>query len=319
VSLYTAALRPLLFRLPADRAHALGQAALRWPLPWRLMRAPDPGLPVRYAGVALPGPVGLAAGFDKDAELLPALSCLGFGCITVGSIMVVPRFGNPFPRLVRYPESESLADSMGLPSQGLERVVRRLAAWRVRPVPVFANVAGFSAEDIVIGVRAVAPLVDGVEINLLCPNIAPGERFDEVGYLAEVLDRLGPFTHPLTTRVPNDTVAEPDRLAAFIEACVAGGIGGVRVGGGRALAEPRLGTGTGTLHGRAIFYRALAHVALAARLAAGRLSVKGNGGVSSAADVRAMLAAGACCVDLYSAFVYQGWGVARDIHAELRK
>ena len=90
-----------------------------------------------------------------------------------------------------------------------------------------------------------------------------------------------------------------------------------KVGGGSRIREPRLGSGTGTLHGRAIFDNALANVERAAGFARGRIPIKGNGGVSSAADVLAMRRAGAVCVDLYSAFVYQGWTVARDINLGL--
>src|SRR5919198_662063 len=132
LSLYSSVLRPLLFRLSPDRSHACAQAALRWSPPWRALgawgalRATDPRLRTSFAGVELPNPVGLAAGFDKNCDLLNSLSCLGFGFVTVGSIMPEPRFGNPFPRLVRYPETKSLADSMGVPSKGRAHAVERL-------------------------------------------------------------------------------------------------------------------------------------------------------------------------------------------------
>jgi dihydroorotate dehydrogenase (fumarate)/dihydroorotate dehydrogenase len=103
----------------------------------------------------------------------------------------------------------------------------------------------------------------------------------------------------------------------MIELCVAAGVEGLKVGGGRPVTEPRLGVKQGTLHGRAIFDTALENVARAAAFTRGRIDIKGNGGVSSADDVMAMLRAGATCVDLYSAFVYAGWSVARDIKREL--
>jgi dihydroorotate dehydrogenase len=118
-------------------------------------------------------------------------------------------------------------------------------------------------------------------------------------------------------RIPNDTARSDDRIAEMIELCVAAGVGGLKVGGGRPVAEPRLGVKQGTLHGRAIFDTAIENVARAAAFARGRIDIKGNGGVSSAGEVVAMLRAGATCVDLYSAFVYAGWTVARDINREL--
>ena len=305
MSLYPALLRPLLFRSSPDRGHALAHAALRWSAPWRVLGAAtglavsDSRLRTRFAGMELPNPVGLAAGFDKNCELVAALSHLGFGFVTVGSIMPEPRYGNPFPRLVRYPETRSLADSMGVPSKGLAYAVERLARSGPRPVPVIANVGGFAAAAIAENFLAVEPYVDAVEISLMCPNVLKvGERFDELGLLGEVLERVERRRKPAVVRVPNDTARSDDRLAALIEACVEAGVAGLKVGGGRPVPEPRLGTKRGTLHGRAIFETALDNVARAARIARGRLPIKGNGGIFDGADVLAMLRAGACCVDL---------------------
>ena len=117
--------------------------------------------------------------------------------------------------------------------------------------------------------------------------------------------------------MPNDTALAPDRLAELIERCIDAGVAGIKVAGGRPVPEPRLGVKAGTLHGRAIFARALANVERAAKIARGRIDIKGNGGVSTGADALAMLRAGAVCVDIYSAFIYRGWRVARDISCEL--
>jgi dihydroorotate dehydrogenase (fumarate)/dihydroorotate dehydrogenase len=324
MSFYRKVARPLLFGLSPDQSHAVGQFALRGRLPWRALAAlerlavDDPRLKTRFAGVDLPNPVGLAAGLDKNCELIGALSCLGFGFLTVGSIMPEPRAGNPFPRLVRYPEICSLADAMGVPSRGLVHCVERLNRMKEGRVPVFANIGGFSAETIAASFFAVEPHVDAVEISLMCPNLLrPGERFDDIGLLDDILERIAARRKPAIVRVPNDTAASSERVAEMIERCVAAGIEGLKVGGGRLVAEPRLGVKQGTLHGRAIFDAALENVARAARMARGRIAIKGNGGVSSAGDVVAMLRAGATCVDLFSSFVYQGWTVARDINREL--
>ena len=185
-------------------------------------------------------------------------------------------------------------------------------------VPVIANIGGFTAETIADGLFALEPHVDAVEISLMCPNVAEARaQFDELRLLAEVLDRIRSRRKPTIVRVPNDTTCSTDRMAELIERSVAAGIDGLKVGGGRRVGEPRLGTSQGTLHGGAIHEAALQNVATAARLAAGRISIKGNGGVRSAAGVLAMLKAGACCVDLYSAFIYDGWTLARDIHHDL--
>jgi len=202
MSLYQSIARPLLFRLSPDHSHAVAHAALRIPAPWRAMsalgrwRLDDPRLRVRFAGVDLPNPIGLAAGFDKNCELMGALACFGFGFITVGSIMPQPRYGNPFPRLVRYPETQSLADAMGVPSRGRDYCVRRLRAHRATQTPVFANIGGFTAAEIADSFFAIEPYVDAVEISLMCPNVQPGEQFDEIKLLSEVPPASKPAASP---------------------------------------------------------------------------------------------------------------------------
>src|SRR6516165_1237048 len=209
MSLY-AAVRPLLFRLAPDRSHALAHAALQWGMPWRALsvasglEVTDARLRTCFAGVELPNPTGLAAGFDKNCELIPALSALGFGSITVGSIMPQPRPGNPFPRLVRYPETESLADSMGVPSRGRDYCVDRLSRLGPRQEPLFANIGGFTADEIAESFTAVAPHVDGIEISLMCPNLKPGDTFDELALLRDVLARIRDRRASAIVRVPND-------------------------------------------------------------------------------------------------------------------
>ena len=241
MSLYGSIACPLLFRLPPDRSHALAHAALRLAAPWRAAsalggwRIDDPRMRVRFAGLDLPNPIGLAAGFDKNCELMDALACFGFGFLTVGSIMSAPRYGNPFPRLVRYPETASLADAMGVPSRGRDYCVARLRGYRRMQVPLFANIGGFTAAEIADSFLAVEPHVDAVEISLMCPNVQPGEAFDELGLLREVLARIEARTKPAIVRVPNDTAVAPDRLAELIERCVAAGVAGLKVAGGKPI------------------------------------------------------------------------------------
>src|SRR3977135_1077104 len=151
MSVYESLVRPALFTLPQDLNHAIGHLALPPHPPWQRLAAvtafdvDDPVLKTTFAGIDLASPVGLAAGFDKDCELIGALSVLGVGFLTVGSIMPEPRPGHPYPRLVRYTETESLADSMGLPSRGRGYCVERLAQLGRRRVPVLAHIGGLSA------------------------------------------------------------------------------------------------------------------------------------------------------------------------------
>src|SRR5260221_11073482 len=188
MSLYRNVLAPALFALSADRSHHLANAALRWPLPWQVLSAAgglkvsDPRLTTTFAGIEMSSPVGLAAGFDKNGDLLDSLSSFGFGFICVGSIMPEPRYGNPFPRLVRYRNRESIADSMGVPSKGRAYAVERLKQRTIRQVPIFANVGGFSSETIAAGGLGVMPHGAVVELRLMLSTLLCARgAFDAVG------------------------------------------------------------------------------------------------------------------------------------------
>jgi dihydroorotate dehydrogenase len=320
MNLYSDALRPLLFRLSADQAHGLARMALRWPMLWRLFERPrsEPRLHTQLAGLHLPTPIGLAPGFDKSGELLPSLSHLGFGYLMCGSITNEPRAGNPFPRLIRYPERQSISNSMGLPNPGLAAAARFLREAPQAP-PVLASVAGFSAAELVNSALTLEPLVAATEIGLVCPNTTETERLEELRTFAELAAELGRRkAKPVFVKLPphHDDVRR-QQVLAMVDACVQAGLDGVSVSGTRPIDEPRLGMGRGSLAGREVFQDSLRIVRDVAERAQGRLAIKAAGGVFTGRDAYDMLAAGADSVELYSAFIYRGWNVARLIAREL--
>jgi dihydroorotate dehydrogenase (fumarate)/dihydroorotate dehydrogenase len=323
MSAYERVLRPLLFALSADRAHALARGALRAPAVWRALgaaaRVEDPRLGTELAGIRLANPIGLAPGFDKDAELLPALGQLGFGYLCVGSITREARFGNPFPRLVRYPEREAIANSMGLPNRGIAAATRRLGEAGRVSCPVVASVAGFSAQELLNSARAVEPYVAAVEIGLVCPNTSETERLEELRLFSTLADGLArSMRKPVFVKLPpHRSPQERGRTFALLDECLRTGLAGVSVSGTRPHVEPRLGTGRGSLAGRPVFEDSLRVVAEVADRSGGRLAIKGAGGVFTGADALRMLEAGATSVELYSAFIYRGWEVAGRIKREL--
>ena len=309
------ALRPALFRLPADRAHDLARFALRVPAVFRLLGAAprrDSRLATDLAGIPLPNPVGLAPGFDKDGDLLPSLQHLGFGYVVIGSLTPEARAGNPKPRLVRYPDRLSVANSMGLPNRGVDAAVRRLGARSIRRTTVLASVAGFSIESILASVAAIEPLVAGVEVGLICPNTSESERLRELELVGELVTALGRRRRkPIFVKLPpHHTPDERARVMTMVDLCVGAGLDGVSVNGGRHVVEPRLAVGRGSLAGRDTFPDALRIVGEVAEHAAGRLVIRASGGVFTGEDAARMLRAGATTVEVYSAFIYRGWRVA---------
>jgi dihydroorotate dehydrogenase len=319
---YTSILRPLLFRVPADTAHDLGRLALRWPGPWRLLAGsarPDERLATKLGGLELASPIGLAPGFDKRGDLVPALSELGFGYVVVGSITSEPRAGNPTPRLRRYPDRSSLTNCMGMPNPGVAEAVRLLARPRSPGCRILAAVAGTSVEDVIRLAETVEPHVDAVEVGLVCRHSPETFEMAELPTVTAILEGVGRRkSKPTFVKIPpHHTTAERQRTLAIVDACIANGIDGVSVSGTQQIAEPKLSMGIGGLAGRATTDDALRILGDVADRAAGRLAIKASGGVFGGADAYRFMAAGATAVELYSGFIYRGPAVARRIGREL--
>ena len=322
MDLYTSLVRPVLFRLPADLAHDLGRLALRRPEPWRLAKGgppADPRLQTDLGGLALRSPIGLAPGFDKSGDLLPALTELGFGYVVVGSITPQPRQGNPHPRLHRYPDRESLTNCMGMPNVGLASAVGLLQRPRNPACPVIAAVAGTTPEEVVDAAALVEPHVEGVEIGLVCRHSPETFEMAELPSVTAIVEGVARRkTKPTFVKIPpHHTPAERERTLAIVDRCVDAGIDGVSLSGTRQIEEPKLSMKIGGLAGRATTDDALRILGDVADRARGRLAIKAAGGVFGGADAWRFMAAGATAVEVYSAFIYRGPTVGRRIAREL--
>lgn len=323
MGVYDRVVRPLLFSLPADRGHDLAHTMFRLPGAGRLLglgsRVDDPRLATTLAGIPVANPVGLAAGLDKNGDMLAGLRHLGFGYLIVGSATLRPRAGNPRPRLIRYPDRLSVANSMGLPNLGVAHLVQVLKTRPARDVPVFASVCGFSPDETRELVRTVAPYADGVEIGLVCPNTSDSVRMRELAAFDELAaslphERPGPIFVKLP---PDHNPAEREFLLALTDVCLKYGIDGVCLSGGRDVVEPRLAKGKGSLAGRDTFADALDSVTAVAAHVGDRLCIRASGGIFTADDAAAMLRAGAHAVEVYTSFIYAGPRVATRINRGL--
>ena len=315
-------LRPLLFRISPDTAHDLAKVMLRRPALWRVLSRPasaDPRLKTDLGGLALASPIGLAPGFDKNGDLVPSLARLGFGFIVVGSITPEPREGNPRPRLLRYVDSQSLANCMGMPNVGLKEAVRLLSRPRPNDVPVIASVAGFSPTELLGAAAAVEPHVDAVEIGLVCRHTPETFDMSERSTVAELAEGLArQRTKPVFIKIPpHFSESERQRSLSIVDIWADAGLSGISLSGTRQVSEPLLSTGAGGVAGKSTTDDALRILDDVATRARGRLAVKAAGGVFNGQDAYRFLQAGATAVELYSAFVYRGWGVARSMAREL--
>ena len=167
-------LRPLIFRVEAERAHRLTIAALRL-RPGAALPASDPALAIRVAGIDFPNPIGLAAGFDKDAQVPDAMLALGFGFVEVGTVTPLPQPGNPRPRLFRLAEDRAVINRMGFNNGGQAAALERLLRRKERPGIVGANIgankdAADRIADYANGVRVMAQAARYLTVNISSPN-----------------------------------------------------------------------------------------------------------------------------------------------------
>ena len=324
------ALLPLIRAADPERAHGLALRALRWGLAGHDTAPDEPRLAVQALGLRFRNPIGLAAGFDKDAVAVAPLSRLGFGSIETGTVTPRPQAGNPRPRLFRLDADRAVINRMGFNNSGLDAYLGNLAAGRAaaRPdVKLGANV-GINKEgadpdrDYPALVAAVAPLADYVVINVSSPN-TPGLRdLQGEARLRAILQAVHaavPRRPPLLVKVAPDL--SDSGLEAVVAACVEGGAEGMIVSNTTISRPPGLRSPrareTGGLSGAPLLALSTEVLRRAARLAAGRLVLVGAGGVASGRDALAKIRAGASLVQLYSALVFEGPALVGRLRREL--
>lgn len=305
------ALRPLLFRLDPETAHGLTLSALSL-LPDGRGPGHDPVLETRFAGLAFPSPIGLAAGFDKDARVWRQMLGLGFGFVEVGTLTPRPQSGNPRPRIFRLPEDQAVINRLGFNNGGLQGALPRLAPHGRLGVNVGANKDSTDRiADYAEGVRAVAQRAAWITLNISSPN-TPGLRGLQGEALPELLaaaaEARGAGGPPLFLKVAPDL--DDAQIDAIADACLASSLSGLIVSN-TTLARPdtlrsQHAAQAGGLSGQPLFQPSTAILASFARRLGGRLPLIGSGGVATAEQAYAKIRAGASAVQLYTALVYHG-------------
>lgn len=329
-------IRPLLFRTDPESIHgwtltALQLAgrvgALRWMLR-RMFCVPDPRLRTQAFGLCFENPIGLAAGYDKDARALWGLACLGFGHLEVGTVTRLPQAGNPKPRVFRLPQDKALINRMGFPNAGAEAVRRKLMMARPPGVRIGVNIGkgrdtplDRAADDYIDLLRAFDGLADYIAVNVSSPNTLGLRRLQARDHLERLLKALvAERAHlsqsppvPLLVKVaPDLTQAElEDAVGAIVDAGVDGIIATNTTLARDGLRSPSRAE-TGGLSGAPLRERALACVQATVHLAGGRLPVVAAGGIAGPEDARRALEAGAVLVQVYTGLVYRGPALVRD-------
>jgi len=328
--------RPFLRCVEPETAHRLTIQALKLGLVPGVHAPDDPVLATEVFGLSFPNPIGLAAGFDKDAEVPDAMLALGFGFVEAGTVTPRPQPGNSGKRLFRLDEDEAVINRFGFNSKGLADFTERLAERKRahRPGIVGANVGknretADAAEDYVTGVEAVTNFADYIVVNLSSPN-TPGlralqARAEMEALVTRVLEARsraapdGPLLPPVLAKVGPDLTEE--QLQDIAEVAKSTGIDGLIIGNTTIDRPPTLRSpernAEGGLSGKPLMPKATACLAAMYRCCGGRIPIIGCGGVASGADAYAKIKAGASLVQLYSAMVFEGPNLVARIKREL--
>nr|WP_111297980.1 quinone-dependent dihydroorotate dehydrogenase [Paracoccus saliphilus] len=311
-----------LHRMDPEVAHDLSIRALERGL------APLPGGPatsdrlrVDLAGISLPNPIGLAAGYDKNGRVIAALMKSGFGFVEIGAATPRPQPGNPKPRLFRLTDQQAIINRFGFNNDGAEVIGARLAA-RPAGVPVGLNLGANKdsvdrAEDFAQVLRTAGASADFVTVNVSSPNTEKLRDLQGADALAALLDKVLAARDTLARRIPVFVKIAPDlqdfevvQVASVVREAGLDGIIATNTTLSREGIDGTHAQEAGGLSGRPLFRRSTRVLALLHLETAGRIPLIGVGGISSPEDVWEKLRAGASAVQVYSAMIYQGLSLA---------
>jgi dihydroorotate dehydrogenase len=312
--------------LPPEEAHRATIRLLKSPFAPRPSVRSDPVLGTEFAGLVLPNPLGLAAGFDKNAEVPGPLLRLGFGFVEVGAVTPRPQPGNPGPRVFRLRDDRAVINRYGFNNDGLDVIAQRLAAQSGNGGIVGINLGANKdsedkAADYVTGLERLEDIVSFLTVNISSPNTAGLRDLQGKAALGDLLGRVMGARRtrtPVFLKVAPDLTDEDkaDIAAAALDAGVSGLIVSNTTLSREGVSGPHTGE-AGGLSGRPLFALSTEVLRDFSRELSGRLPLIGVGGVSSAADALAKIKAGASAVQLYTALVYEGPGLVKTIVEDL--
>ncbi len=318
-------LRPAIFVFEPEFAHIASLKILRLsPIAYR---SGDGGvLRTRIAGLELPGVIGLAAGYDKDAIAADKLADLGFAATEVGTLTPRPQAGNPRPRLFRLVEDEAVINRMGFNNGGQAAAIPRIRAAREGGAIVGVNIGANKEtenkiDDYAIGVKAMAPIASYLTLNISSPNTPGLRNLQDAGALRALIDAAiearGALTTPMFLKVaPDLELADIDAIAGLVT-----GKMDALIVSNTTISRPELRSRhahePGGLSGRPLAVLAQNRLADFHKATGGGIPLIGVGGIASAEDAYARIRAGASFLQLYSALVYHGPGLVRRINRKL--
>jgi len=337
--LYDRVLRPMLFSLDAERAHEIGKLGLKLGVASGGLSSREKELldetfgPIQRFGLKFVNPLGVAAGFDKNGEVVDQLAGLGFGFVEVGTVTFEPQKGNDKPRLFRLPTDEALINRLGFNNEGALRVATRLKAKRHQCV-VGVNIGRnrdvkneVAVENYLAVLDVVHPVADYIAVNVSSPNTEGLRDLQAVETLAALIEPLSQRNQqfgkkPLLVKIAPDL--EEAEIDAIVDMCTKIGVEGI-IAANTTTSRAGLATpdvekfGAGGLSGRPLASRSTHIISQIYGRSGGKLPIVGVGGIFSGQDAFDKIAAGASLVQAYTGFVYKGPTFARNVLLELAR
>jgi len=340
---YKSIIKPLLFLLQPEKAHHLTFNLLRFTLAIPGMKyffarqfvVTDPKLERVVFGIKFPNPVGLAAGFDKDAVLFNELHSVGFGFIEIGTVTPKPQDGNPQPRLFRLPADDALINRMGFNNRGVDHAVEQLAKRRSAGLIVGGNIGKnkvtpneTAADDYVYCFHALFPHVDYFVVNVSSPNTPNLRDLQEKEPLTALLNELMRHNRaqkspkPILLKIaPDLTDSQLDDIVDIVQTTQIAGVIATNTTISRDALTTSKATvdviGAGGVSGKPVKDRSTYVIRYLHQKSSGKFPIIGVGGIASANDAIEKLEAGASLVQLYTGFVYEGPGLPAAINRAL--
>jgi len=334
--MYRSVIRPVLFLFSPENAHAIVAFLLKIPLVKTLVRLiygyTHPSLVTRVAGLEFRNPVGLAAGFDKDAALISEMASTGFGAIEIGTLTPLAQPGNPKPRLFRLPEDKALINRMGFNNKGVDAAIGRLKKRKKDTLIIGGNIGKNkntpleqAVEDYRICFERLYPYVDYFVVNVSSPNTPNLRQLQDREPLMKILGELNALNSGMAKRKPVFLKIAPDltnsQLDDIIGIVADTGTAGIvatntTIGREGLRTDPkRIETiGAGGLSGLPVKERSTEVIRYIVEKSGGRIPVIGVGGIHSPADALEKLDAGASLIQLYTGFIYEGPALVSQIN-----
>lgn len=340
MSFYKSIIRPLLFKMPTETAHEIGIEALRvglnpkfaQDLVFRRFSVESFGELERF-GLKFKNPLGMAAGFDKNGTVVNSLAALGFGFVEVGTVTFNPQKGNEMPRLFRLPQDAALINRLGFNNEGTEKVVERLK--KINPNCVLGLNIGKNKdvpneeaiENYLKSFELAHPVADYIVVNVSSPNTPNLRELQKAENLKELLNALQKrnrelLTKPLLVKIAPDL--SDGEIEAIVDISLNLKLAGI-IATNTTIKRDNLKTtnsekvGAGGLSGKPLREKSNEIVSKIYRYSKGKIPIVGVGGIFTAADAFEKIAAGACLIQSYTGFVYQGLTFARDVNVGLVK